>query len=528
MQQYIFAEPNGSTGLDFYDKTTRPTQTDVENVIKDALAFNGRSATFTSMSTETYKISFTDNGTVVDYYVSLKPVTPGGRSAGVQDEHRILQLPVFLNDIDGHRQLGDNTAFLGVYIRGGEELICAWQVSGSNADPKSRISKQIKVDTLADAFNYGFAQQKRSNEYCCAFRKEFLYYFLKNSDWLCGTPTTAGIAASVPTKSTLTFDTGYVAPTERNKIVFGAPGTGKSFKLEEDIASILTLGGKYERVTFHPEYSYAHFIGTYKPIMDGKDITYSFVPGPFLRVWIDAVKNGKTGTPKPHILLIEEINRARVAAVFGDVFQLLDRDEKGVSKYGITISEDIKRYLAQTDVLGGDPDDYCEMRIPDNMLIWATMNSADQGVFPMDTAFKRRWNFEYLGIDANEAKITSTVDLVDGNTRTNVSWNKLRKAINKKLSRECKVNEDKLIGPFFLSEKVIETVAGGTDMKNPVAFRDAFKSKVIMYLYEDAAKQYRDKLFGGCDSTKYSSVCNAFDKVGMDIFGDTFKEKYYD
>ena len=92
-----------------------------------------------------------------------------------------------------------------------------------------------------------------------------------------------------------------------------------------------------------------------------------------------------------------------MAAVFGDVFQLLDRDDDGVSEYEIQASEDIRKYLAKE--LGGSPDSYKRIRIPNNMFIWATMNSADQGVFPMDTAFKRRWNFEYLGIDENEEKI---------------------------------------------------------------------------------------------------------------------------
>lgn len=98
-------------------------------------------------------------------------------------------------------------------------------------------------------------------------------------------------------------------------------------------------------------------------------------------------------TLMPHSSVIEEINRANVAAVFGDVFQLLDRGDDEVSEYPIQASEDIKKYLAEE--LGGNPDDYAEIRIPDNMFIWATMNSADQGVFPMDTAFKRRWDFTY-------------------------------------------------------------------------------------------------------------------------------------
>ena len=161
------------------------------------------------------------------------------------------------------------------------------------------------------------------------------------------------------------------------------------------------------------------------------------------------------------------------------------------------------------------------------MFIWATMNSADQGVFPMDAAFKRRWNFEYCGIDENENDIKGkfiTLEIEDDTV--NVVWNKLRKAINEKLSKDCRVNEDKLIGPFFLSKAIIKTVDNSDEIADRKKFIQAFKSKVIMYLYEDAAKQHKRKLFSGCDSTRYSSVCDAFDKIGIRIFGDGFEKNY--
>ena len=225
-----------------------------------------------------------------------------------------------------------------------------------------------------------------------------------------------------------------------------------------------------------------------------------------MRVYLDALKSGRTEAPQPHLLLIEEINRAKVAAVFGDVFQLLDRDDDGVSEYEIQASEDIRRYLASQ--LGGDANNYKKIRIPNNMFIWATMNSADQGVFPMDTAFKRRWNFEYLGINENEEEIASIGNI-------------------KLASDDFRINEDKLMGPFFLSKKIIKSGDDGM-IEDSEKFIKAFKSKVIMYLYEDAVKQRKHNFFDGCDSSKYSSVCDAFDKKGMGIFGDTFKELYYD
>lgn len=326
------------------------------------------------------------------------------------------------------------------------------------------------------------------------------------------------------------FNTGYQSEFSRNRILFGAPGTGKSFTLNHEKDDLLTDGGEYERVTFHPDYSYANFVGTYKPVpckdSDGKDaITYSYVPGPFMRTYVKALQNSRTDAPKPFLLVIEEINRANVAAVFGDVFQLLDRGDDEVSEYPIQASEDIKKYLAEE--LGGNPDDYAEIRIPDNMFIWATMNSADQGVFPMDTAFKRRWDFTYLGIDDSEAGIVGKkVVLGQGDYRRVVEWNALRKAINNELLT-YKVNEDKLMGPYFISKKNLPE----GEMIDPAVFTRIFKNKVIMYLFDDAAKQKCITLFGGCDEkakNQYSKICREFDTKGVYIFCEGISSQFID
>lgn len=331
------------------------------------------------------------------------------------------------------------------------------------------------------------------------------------------------------------FSTGYQSEFPRNRILFGAPGTGKSFTLNHEKDALLADGGEYERVTFHPDYSYANFVGTYKPVpckdsdgkdSDGKDaITYSYVPGPFMRTYVKALQNSRTDAPKPFLLVIEEINRANVAAVFGDVFQLLDRGDDEVSEYPIQASEDIKKYLARE--LGGNPDDYAEIRIPDNMFIWATMNSADQGVFPMDTAFKRRWDFTYLGIDDSEAGIVGKkVILGQGDYRRMVEWNVLRKAINDELLT-YKVNEDKLMGPYFISKKNLPE----GEMIDTAVFTRIFKNKVIMYLFDDAAKQKRITLFGGCDEkakNQYSKICREFDTKGVYIFCEGISSQFID
>lgn len=408
----------------------------------------------------------------------------------------------------------------------------------------------------------------------------------------------------------ITFETGYESQFPRNRILFGAPGTGKSFTINNDREELLGVDNEddYERVTFHPDYSYANFVGTYKPVMvddstevislatekdvlavltdetksaqekydqlydrfkgdgltrlplllglytdesfktrkaDGsdaegdnsvernhgrairpyvnlskpssgkKDISYEYVPGPFMRMYVKALKNSRTDNIKPFLLIIEEINRANVAAVFGDIFQLLDRGDDFVSEYPIQATEDIKKYLAKE--LGGNPNDYNKIKIPDNMFIWATMNSADQGVFQMDTAFKRRWDFTYLGIDDNDQDLQGKYVYLADDKSQKVEWNKLRKAINNFLAKE-KINEDKQLGPYFISKSIVVPKDG--DEIDRDRFINTFKNKVIMYLFEDAAKQKRPRLFEGCfqNSSRYSEICREFEAKGVGIF----------
>lgn len=284
-----------------------------------------------------------------------------------------------------------------------------------------------------------------------------------------------------------------------------------------------------ERVTFHPNYSYAQFVGTYKPIQDreNKDnIRYEYIPGPFMRIYV----NAKSNPEKNFLLLIEEINRANVAAVFGDVFQLLDRQSDGTSQYPIAASEDQKNYL---ESCGINED---EISIPSNMYIWATMNSADQGVLPIDAAFKRRWDFEYLGIDDNEDSIKDYVLPIsqkdsDGNiSYTSENWNKIRHAINDKLKNIYGVNEDKLLGPYFLSKSTLDEakqINCETETDKAEKICSLFKSKVLMYLYEDVVKMNPTELFNKSVFSEdkplhYSDLCNKFDELGLKIFDEDF------
>lgn len=334
-----------------------------------------------------------------------------------------------------------------------------------------------------------------------------------------------------------------IGPSPRNWIFFGAPGTGKSHQLDT-LSKELFQDENITRVTFYPDYTYSQFVGCYKPIgshegcrdestgKQGLEISYDFVPGPFLETYVKAAQN----PDENYLLIVEEINRSNPAAVFGDVFQLLDRDDDGKSIYPVDVPLEMRAYLKKNLIFTHTNDDTTiakegnegfvegharlnqatkKLQLPGNMYIWATMNSADQGVFPMDTAFKRRWDFRYMGIDEGEdaevdGRILSEIEVPCGGR--NVLWNSLRHAINEfMLSDNLKINEDKLLGPFFISPSSL----------TPERFGDVFKDKVLLYLYEDAGKTKHSKMFKK-ELNTYAKVCTAFDAHGEEIFGAGF------
>lgn len=310
-----------------------------------------------------------------------------------------------------------------------------------------------------------------------------------------------------------------------NYIFFGAPGTGKSYQLNK-LARESFPEGNMRRVTFYPDYTYSQFVGGFKPysevvLPEGRPasemasrIEYRFVPGPFLETYMDACRKPEEN----FLLIIEEINRANPAAVFGDIFQLLDRKADGESEYSVATPFEMRNYLEvflpagisqQIDIKTKESPydrlkrESARLSLPPNMYIWATMNSADQGVFPMDTAFKRRWDFRYMDIDGGADVIADKVVSVAGSS---IVWDKLRRAINN-LMTDSKINEDKLLGPFFVSPAAL----------NDERFIDVFKDKVLLYLYEDAGKMKRKMLFADEKAT-YSKLCNQFKDKGVGVF----------
>lgn len=287
-----------------------------------------------------------------------------------------------------------------------------------------------------------------------------------------------------------------------NKIIYGAPGAGKSASVSK------IVGENYIRTVFHPETQYSDFIGCLKPHKDSTGITYSFRKGPFIQILEKALLDKENH----YFLVIEELNRANTAAVFGEIFQLLDRDDEGKSEYPILIQdEDLYEALAVT--LGSSHEFIVkrQLMIPSNLSIIATMNSSDQAVFPLDTAFKRRWIFEYLPIDFRNCA-TGEVPIHHA-VLPNVEWRTLAQTINTVLI-QLNVVEDKLIGPWFIKDS--DLVEGQAEQ--------TFIGKICSYLWDDALKykNQNDKIFKR-EILSYGQLHQIYSE-GAPIFSDSFIE----
>ena len=317
------------------------------------------------------------------------------------------------------------------------------------------------------------------------------------------------------------------------QIYFGAPGTGKSHEIKLQIQK-----HKSFRITFHPDTDYSSFVGAYKPTsvevpmlttlgekaipvkdMEGNPLTenkiiYTYVKQAFLNAYIEAWKEQANETPQPVYLVIEEINRGNCAQIFGDIFQLLDRNANGFSDYAIVPDADLSRHvkkdleklvIVNKEAINAIYEE-CEedmvdkvvngkvLLLPNNLYIWATMNTSDQSLFPIDSAFKRRWDWKYIKIaDAHknwQIKIgTKTYD-----------WWQFVQAINYFVF-DATQSEDKNLGYFFAKAK------------DSIINAETFVSKVIFYLYTDVFKDYgfSGDIFKGAndDEMTFQSFYNA-------------------
>lgn len=260
------------------------------------------------------------------------------------------------------------------------------------------------------------------------------------------------------------------------KIYFGSPGSGKSWTIKKKY-ELKKVGDDYEideekikrvvRTTFHPDLDYTQFVGCYKPvpIEDNNKISYKFVPQAFTDAYVKAWRD----LTHPYYLIIEEINRGNCAQIFGDLFQLLDRNKNGYSEYPIKADHDLRNYLEEqlTDDSEGIRDG--KLCLPPNLSIIASMNTSDQSLFPMDSAFKRRWSWEYVPIQYDEPKSSAFTINIPGSPQ---KWVDFLKKINK-IILEKTDSEDKQMGNFFIKGDIDET---------------EFKDKVMFYLWSEICK----------------------------------------
>jgi len=266
--------------------------------------------------------------------------------------------------------------------------------------------------------------------------------------------------------------------TASNIIYFGSPGTGKSHQVNE-----ITKEKNVTQITFHPEYDYHSFVGGFKPTMDGEEIKYKFVPQAFTNIYVEAWKNLVSDEDTKHYYLqIEEINRGNCAEIFGDLFQLLDRDENGYSKYSVKAEEEFKKHLNKEF----DGDEYNtiskdELKLPSNLSLIATMNTSDQSLFPMDSAFKRRWDWEYIRINYDCEDSNFQIILDNGKK---YSWLEFLKKVNTIILNITR-SQDKQLGNWFID---------ATKTKKIITEK-IFKNKVIFYLWNDVFKDEEETIF---------------------------------
>jgi hypothetical protein len=313
----------------------------------------------------------------------------------------------------------------------------------------------------------------------------------------------------------------------RNILLYGVPGSGKS-KIVDDEYCKDCEETQIERLVFHPDYTYSDFVGQILPIVSDGNVSYEFTAGPFTRLLKKACDN----PTEKYFLIVEEINRGNASAIFGEVFQLLDRNESldldesdgesdGESEYGIS-NVDISRIIYD--------DDATKIRIPSNMYIIGTMNTSDQNVFTLDTAFQRRWSMRMIKNDLNKVPYADN-KILD----TDVSWKDFVTAMNLFILKKnvgVTSSEDKRLGAFFVrkADLVFDTKeddATVTPEEKAAATlqNSSFPEKILKYLWDDAFKFYRKDIFETSDFLSLEDIIGAFCKArGRDRFL-VFKEE---
>ena len=381
-------------------------------------------------------------------------------------------------------------------------------------DSSERI-KEIYLDLIGDS-EFNIVDTQQSSQYYRSNALKHYYCFLKAREIILGKTAICFSSADNSLKSTQN-----ASRYKYQQIIYGAPGTGKSHAVKTETEA-WEKEGRVVRTTFHPDSDYATFVGAYKPTTESVQryditnkpiirngvpvmeqiITYNFVEQAFLQAYIEAWKDRE----KPEFLVIEEINRGNCAQIFGDLFQLLDRGDNGYSEYAIRADTDLQKHLCKAfeDV---EIEDYpniksgTELLLPNNLYIRATMNTSDQSLFPIDSAFKRRWDWKYVPISKgnnNGTELNWKIE-IDGNQ---YDWWTFVKTINKHVF-DTTNSEDKQLGFFFCKAK------------NNIISAETFVCKVIFYLWNDVFKDFgfEDKIFEDKEDSVNPKL--SFDKFYM-------------
>lgn len=361
---------------------------------------------------------------------------------------------------------------LGIYdLGGGDVVICAWDAAAYQ-EHASPISCYVDIGAIAEAFRSGFAlSEDNKGRYVCCFRPEFIHYYIENMSELHVLHRAAAVA--IPAVAAAGEDEAEDADAMEggeNVIYYGAPGTGKTHTVDGIVDGSVCI-----RTVFHPDVQNSDFVGALKPVMQDDKVTYSFSPGPFALALSEALTR-----PKEKVyLILEELNRAPAAAVFGDLFLLLDRQSNGAGKFDVDFPNSEFRDWLHNAI--GKP--IQRIVLPKNMWILATMNSADQGVYPLDTAFRRRWQQIYVPINYETAP-EGTFNLVKADGKVGkIAWSDFAKALNDHLTHKLSIAEDRLLGPWFVTP-------------DDLAKTDTLPGKVLIYLWDDLLRHHgREHVF---------------------------------
>ncbi len=481
MPDYQWAVGKGRIITADYDRSMALNADQVESEIKRAFSDLFENVTVSPVSAdykEVYKVSISREETQT-IFVCAKGTTPGGRS-NLQNEQRIQQKAKYLNYAFERKEEGNKAICLGVYRHESDTIFCAWNISRSTASPETPISKQIKITTIARALSEGFVQQMTgAGEYVCAFKKDFIYFYLANSGWIHKEPASHlnnhnddMVEQEENDKSLEKKDSEEIGS---NILFYGVPGAGKSHEIDKMIVQ-----ERSERVVFHPDYTYSDFVGQILPRVIEDKLRYVFEPGPFTKMLKKAVQD----PGNMYYLVIEEINRGNAPAIFGDIFQLLDRNDDGSGKYSIS------NYDMSMTIYGTEDHN---ISIPSNLALLATMNTSDQNVFTLDTAFQRRWEMHLIKNDVAQAQHAG--DSIGG---SQITWGQFANVTNEEIihfGEETGSSEDKRLGAYFARANELS--------------RDKFPEKVLKYLWDDAFKMDHHVFFNE-DMSSLDNVIEVF------------------